>query len=227
MFPVPKRFSLKTCDPGSLGSLVRVRVPKKRCQWQIKGSPPTRPYLSPLLFCRYRKEPGSTRGGKEQCVNNSWVLNAKGVGQLLGAPRPPVQPCAFRGEWESGQPSKRLVYEAKAKVAAANSFNCLQGTAPACEHVPLLWKDRTWRSRMTNRQQYACRLPRGLAVATQDAVRPWFPQSRADGADRKSPTTCGSVPQARPSLSAKLSVKISAVRKTQEMAPSGIWRREK
>lgn len=52
------------------------------------------------------------------------------VGQLLGAPRPPAQPCAFRGEWESGQPSKRLVYEAKAKVAAASSFNCLQGTAP-------------------------------------------------------------------------------------------------
>lgn len=80
---------------------------------------------------------------------------------------------------------------------------------------------------MTNRPQYACRLPGGLAVASQDAVRPWLPQSRAEQADRKSPTPCGSVPQACPSLSAKLSVKFSVVRKAQEMAPSGTWRREK
>lgn len=80
---------------------------------------------------------------------------------------------------------------------------------------------------MMNRQQYACRLPRSLAVATQDAVRPWFPQSRAEQADRKSSTACGSVPQALSSLSAKLSVKISVVKKTQERAPSGTWRREK
>lgn len=66
--------------------LVRVRAPKERCQWQTKGSPPPtpRPSLSPpillLLFCCYREEPGSTRGEKEQCVNNGWVLTAKGSG---------------------------------------------------------------------------------------------------------------------------------------------------
>lgn len=66
---------------------------------------------------------------------------------------------------------------------------------------------------MMTRQQYACRLPRGLAVATQYAVRPWFPQSRAERAERKSSATCGSVPQVLSSLSAKLSVKISVVKK--------------
>lgn len=72
---------------------------------------------------------------------------------------------------------------------------------------------------MMNRQQYACRLPRGLAVATQYAVRPWFPQSRAERADRKSSATCGSVPQALSSLSAKLSVKISVVKKNPKKWP--------
>lgn len=72
---------------------------------------------------------------------------------------------------------------------------------------------------MTNRQQCTCRLPRGLAVATQYAVRPWFPQSRAERADRKSSATCGSVPQALPSLSAKLSVKISVVKKNPKKWP--------
>lgn len=94
-------------------------------------SPHIRPFLSPpillLLFCRYREEPGSARGEKEQCVNNGWVLTAKGSGPTARGSKASCSACAFRGEWEWGQPSKRLAYEAKGRGSCGQLLQLSSG----------------------------------------------------------------------------------------------------